>query len=270
MSNKKLSRWLIAATALIACVIGILGVVWHVEGPPTLSLGQPFIQAKLDNKIGAAGYQIPQELLLKKHANWLGVKDVTIQNVRLDLSGDRIGLTVIAQVLELHTPYTITASTSGDLRYESGAFYFEPHELQLVSIVSPNGNAGENIGKAVDKLGQSRLLNKLGLADDLLAHKAPLTAFGERVVQERVQKVAVAALRSHPVYTFKDDWKGFVARASLQSVEVKDFHIIAHVSFLQLTTTVLLYGMMAIACAAIALAIVASGASGAGGFFFFF
>jgi len=225
-------KW--AWTATIAAVLlATAGVCWSVIGVHEISMSQTEIQAKIDEKMPASQ------------------KGVTITDAKIDLSGDKLGLTFSAATTKLNTEYRMNTATRGTLRYDHsrGAFYFVPEELKISGIQANGASVAQKVGGFIDKWVDSKKIQD---------NKAELAARAEDIAQSLVQKSAAAVLDHVPVYKLKDDFKGYVVRAVLSDVEIKDGHVIAHLSLWQLTKTVLVFAIAFVAAIGFMIALVAN------------
>ncbi len=217
--NKR--KWAWTAT-IVTLVIAIAGIAWTFFGVHEISMSQASIQAKIDEKMPTTQ------------------KGVTISGVKLDLADDKINLSLDAAATKFKTEYRMHTSTRGTLRFDHsrGAFYFQPETLKITDLQANGANVADKVGSFIDKWVDSKKINE---------HKAELAAKAEEVAQSLVQKSAETVLERVPVYTLKNDFKGYVVRAVLESVEVKDGNVIAHLSLWQLTKTVAAFGLALIA-----------------------
>lgn len=228
--NKR--KWAWGAT-IVAAVIAVAGICWTVFGVHEISMSQTDIQAKIDEKMPATQ------------------KGVTISDVKLDLSGDKIGLTLNAATTKFNTEYRMTTATRGTLRYDHGrgAFYFAPEELTIKDLQANGSSVSDKVSGFIDKWVDSKKIQD---------NKAELAAKAEEVAQGLVQKSAATVLERVPVYTLKNDFKGYVVRAVLSDVEVKDGNVIAHLSLWQLTKTVALFIVSLVAAIGFMIALAAN------------
>jgi len=234
MSRPKAKRtvaWGVIAVALIA---GIAGICWNLFGLHDVKLTQQELQQKIDVKMPHT----------TKHG-------VTVSSVQLDLSGDQLGLVITASAKKLKTDFVITAQTRGTLVYNNldGTFHFKPAELKLVDVKTNGESVSTRLNRFVDKWVDSPKI--LDARDDLVASAAEL-------VNSAVQKSAEIALERTPVYKMPDTFKGTVARMFLESVEVENETVIAHLSFWQFTKIMLLYGLVIVAAIGFAVALIAN------------
>ena len=225
-------KWAWTAT-IAAAIIAVAGVCWSVFGVHEISMSQADIQTKIDEKMPASQ------------------KGVTISNAKIDLSGDKLGLTFNAATTKFNTEYRMNTATRGTLRYDHsrGAFYFVPEELKVSDIQANGASVAEKVGGFIDKWVDSKKIQD---------NKAELAAKAEDIAQGLVQKTAASVLERVPVYKLKDDFKGYVVRAVLSDVEVKDGHVIAHLSLWQLTKTVLVFAFALVIAIGFMVALIAN------------
>jgi hypothetical protein len=213
MTKRKLA-W---GAICIALLVSVIGAGWAFFGTHEITMTQAELQQKIDTKMP-----------------YTTQNGVTVSNVKLDLSGDKIGLSVDASATKLGTEFLIGAQTSGNLRYDnaSGAFYFSPDTLKMTRMEANGTKVSEKVGAFIDKWVDSK---------KILDNKAELTTAAEEIVHTMVQKSAETVLTRVPVYTLPNDLKGTVVRAFLKDVEVKNGTIIAHLSLWQFTLNVIAF-----------------------------
>lgn len=213
MTNwKRTSAWVLVTLTII---LALAAAAWTAFGTEEVALSQSEIQGKIDSKM-------PFEVK----------EDITLSDVKIDLSGDKINLQFKASAKKFGTTYNLEAQTNADLEYRSGEgkFFFHP---SLVQIDSFNANGGPAVEKATALIEKWVNPNN-GQRDELMAKAKTLLNAG-------VQKAVEATLNRVPVYTLKDDLKGNVARLAIKSVEIKNGSVIAHLSLWQLSKMVLVY-----------------------------
>jgi hypothetical protein len=212
MSKRKLA-WV---AAIAVTLVAVVGIGWSVFGVDQISMSQADIQARIDEKMPVTK------------------KGVTISGVKLDLTDDKINLALDASTTKFKTEYSMHTTTRGTLRYDHGraAFYFQPEELKITELKANGSNVADKVGGFIDKWVDSKKIQD---------NKAELAAKAEEVAQSLVQKSAETVLEHVAVYKIKDDFKGYIVRAVLTDVEVKDGNVIAHLSLWQLTKTVAVF-----------------------------
>jgi hypothetical protein len=213
MTNwKRTTAWVLATLTII---IALSGAAWTAFGTSEVALSESEIQSKIDSTM-------PFEVK----------EDITLSEVKVDLSGDKINLQFKASATKYGTTYNLAVHTTADLEYRSGEgkFFFHP---SLVQIDSLSANGGPAVEKATALL-EKWVNPEHGQREELLAKAKTLLNAG-------VQKAVEATLNRVPVYTLKDDLKGSVARLAIESVEIKNGSVIAHLSLWQLSKMVLVY-----------------------------
>jgi len=226
-------------TLILAAIFSIGAALWHSYGVSEVVLQQADLQQRIDAKLP-----------------FVTKNGVTVSQAQIDLSGDKIGLNVAASASKLGVSYGVKASTRGDLRYDNsrGAFYFHPDALNVTDVKIGDQSVEDKASSLIDKFVKS---------PKILANKEHLMTVANDLVQHSIQRGAEITLERVPVYTLPDNFKGHVARLALQSVEVKNGAVVAHLSFMQLTGMVLLYAGLFVLVLAAAVGIVFAAASGA-------
>ncbi len=229
MSKRKLA-W---GAIFIALLFGIAGVCWNVFGLHDVKMTQAEVQQKIDLKMP-----------------FTTKNGVVVHSVALDLTGDKIGLVIVASATKLKTDFTVTAQTRGTLTYNNmdGTFHFKPDELKLVDVKTN----GDSVSTKLD-----HLVEKWVTSPKVLANKDELVKAGVELVNSLVQKSAEMTLERVPVYKMPDNFKGNIARMFLKSVEVKDQTIIAHLSFWQFTKMLFFYAFIVVVAIGLAIAMFA-------------
>lgn len=228
--NKRKWAW---TAAIAAAVLAVAGVCWTMFGVTEISMSQAEIQTKIDEKMPTTQ------------------KGVTISGAKIDLSSDKLGLTFNAATTKFNTEYRMNTATRGTLRYDHarGAFFFVPEELKISDIQANGASVAQKVGGFIDKWVDSKKIQD---------NKSELAAKAEEIAQGLVQKSAAAVLDHVPVYKLKDDFKGYVVRAVLSDVEIKDGQVIAHLSLWQLTKTVLFFAVAFVAAIGFMIALAAN------------
>lgn len=227
MNKRKLAWGAIA----IALVISVIGAAWTFFGVDEIAMTQAEVQAKIDAKLP---YTSPN--------------GVQVSGVNLDLSGDKIGLTVHSQAERFHMRFDIDAATRGTLVFNvaEGAFYFHPDTLKVIDAKADDVSVGTKVGTMLDKL-------RISSTD-----KAQIMSVAEGLAQSAIQHSAELWLDHMPVYKLPHTGKGYVVRAFLKDVTVKDGKIIAHLSLWQFTKTVALFMLALAASIGLAVALIAN------------
>ena len=132
--------------------------------------------------------------------------DVAISDGRID-----IGLLLQGRLV-VGPPFSLAASLRGTPRYDDGAFYFQPEDVRLENFA-----IGEN-GKLVGALAGLARLAGPGAAGLIEKKGREL----ERVAKGLAGNAIKAELEKRPFYRLKDDAKGEVLRATLESIAVEE------------------------------------------------
>ncbi|MCA9805468.1 MAG: hypothetical protein KC777_26035 [Cyanobacteria bacterium HKST-UBA02] len=216
MTKRKLA-W---GAIIVALLISAIGFSWTFFGIHEVTMTQAELQAKIDARM--------------PHTTKSGV---TVDNVRLDLSNDKIGISMDARATKLGTSYSMSGATTGTLTYNGheGSFYFVPDTLQITNLQADGGSVGDKVGSFIDKWVDSKKIND---------NKSEIMAKAEEMAQSLAQKSAETVLSRVPVYTLPDDFKGNVVRVFLKDVEVKNGTVIAHLSLWQFTKMVIFYSFV--------------------------
>lgn len=97
--SKRKTAWVIAVLFLL---IGAAGVAWNLFGLHDVKMTQAEVQQKIDVKMP-----------------FVTKNNVTVSSVQLDLTGDRIGLVIVASATKLKTQFIVKAETKGTLNYNN-------------------------------------------------------------------------------------------------------------------------------------------------------
>lgn len=227
--SKRIWAWLGIAVLVLFVAAGSL---WSIYGKTEIVMTKQELQEKIDAKL-------PFET----------GKGVTFSDVDLDLSDNQIGLKVEASGEKLGLQFDTAGRTRGNLRYDNlkGSFYFVPSELELTSLKTDGESVADRVNGLIEKWVDS---------PKVLANKDELSGKAAEMATGLVLKGAEFTLERIPVYTLPDDIKGNVARMFLKDVEVKGDTIVAHLSFLQFTKMLLLYGFVLVLSIGLAAALI--------------
>ena len=138
---------------------------------------------------------------------------VLIDRLDFNLDNNLINLSFDVKLYGFTKEVKITAKANGNLVYNShgGSFHFRHQNLEFLEL----GVAGFEKSKMKEEL-----------------------------ISAAVEMAVGLYLNIFPVYRLPDDFKGKVMKIALESVEIRDRTIIAHLSFWQLTKTVLIYSLL--------------------------
>jgi hypothetical protein len=146
------------------------------------------------------------------------VRGVTVERVAAHLADSRLALRVEVQGTVVREPVSAVVSATGVPRYEArGAeLYFDADDIKLDQLTI----AGKNV---------------IGAGD--AAARGPLSAAVGPAVQRLAEAAIKAYLATRPVYRFKNDFKGFVLKASLVDVTIGQDALVVTFSLWNLTVT---------------------------------
>jgi len=192
--------------AVAAVLLGLAGLS-TLQGSHEIALTAERIQQGVDLMLGK---ELPikgpaKDLVTSLRADAAAVR---IENGRIDIAANLQGKLVVGK------RFYFSARLRGAPRYEDGAFYFEPEDVELSSL---------SFG------GDSKLASALKSG---LAHLSGGGAVEEktREIEEAIKRLAQglakSALQGRPLYRLKDDVKGETLRATLERIEVLDDRIV--------------------------------------------
>ncbi|MFA7340582.1 MAG: hypothetical protein WC028_27610 [Candidatus Obscuribacterales bacterium] len=221
-------RMLVWTLATILLLVGAVGIYWNFFAEQSITISQRDLQSRIDAKM-------PFEA---KHG-------VTISKATVILDND-ITLEFVASAKRYGKEYSLNGVGKGVLTYDNsrGAFFFKPEKLELKNF--QEDGSGINIGDKIgDKVGG--LIDKWVDSPKINANKQEIIDAAAAVGQSLVQRSAETVLAVTPVYKIPDTLKGQTIRMFLQSVEVKDGNLVAHLSLWQFTVSVMLFGLALLA-----------------------
>ncbi|MFY9657915.1 MAG: hypothetical protein WAK01_15280 [Methylocystis sp.] len=141
------------------------------------------------------------------------VASLQARQVDVAIAGGRIEIGLLLQGrLVVGPPFSVAASLRGTPRYDDGAFYFPPEDVRLENFAL--GGDGKLAGALA---GLARLAGP-GAAGLIEKKGREL----ERVAKGLAENAIKAELEKRPFYRFKDDAKGEVLRATLESLTVEE------------------------------------------------
>ncbi len=176
----------------------------------------------------------------KKNA---AAKNLRIKRIEVSLANN---ITVTAEVegrrFAQAFSATVHAVGTPDYRQKDNAFFFVASEFKVLAFSYKGSSVAE---KAT---GLVRRITRNEEANNLAAELAPK-------LEEWVTHLAEASVKNglerFPVYRIKDDMKGWLIKAGLKSVDVKNGEIVAVVSITQITWTVIGYFVLFLAICAV-------------------
>lgn len=197
--------------------------LWTVFGVHSVS----FTETEIQNRINA---KLHKEFPVKGIARVI-VKTVNMQSATIRIvDGQVIALIDIEGTMRLGKKFSLTAYAVGIPTYADGEFYFHPEHIEVQKFAYE--------GKTPTELfsGFARRYVSNEKARQFIEDKAPRV---EEWMTVTAQNAAMHALERKPIYRLKDDMKGFLIRASLESVKIEQDRIVLNLTLLRLTLTVL-------------------------------
>ena len=191
------------ARALAAMAAGAAGLM-TLRAPQEVA----FTQAEFQRRIAPL---LDRDLPLKGPAADI-VASLQARKVDVAIAEGRVDIAVLLQgKLVVGPPFSVAASLRGTPRYDDGAFYFEPEDVRLEKF-----SLGEGGRLAALAAGLARLAGP-GAADLVEKKGREL----ERAAKGLAENAIKAELEKRPFYRLKDDAKGEVLRATLDSLAVE-------------------------------------------------
>jgi hypothetical protein len=212
MTRRRLA-WIVAG---VFGALAIGGPVWSAFGTNRIVLTDAQLQERVNR-------ELPRE-----------VKGVTIERATIAIAEGQIALRVEVRASALDRTFAAAAHARGIPRYdaERGELFFDADDVKLENF---------NIGNSADRVDQPG------------GHLGGLV--GENLTRAKaVAGITVAAgvkayLAARPVYSFKDDLKGLMFKATVTNVAIEGNAVTIGVSLLNL-------GVMIVICLSALLAIV--------------
>jgi len=189
--------WIVVA---LVSVLATGGLFFSVFRTSQLVFTEPEIQERLN-------LQLPKT-----------VRGVTVERVVAHLAQNRLVLRIEVQGAVVRQPVSAVVSARGVPRYESRSaeMYFDADDVKIDQLTI----AGRSVIGADDTATRGRMGEAVGPA---------------------VQRLAGAAIKAYlatrPVYRFKNDFKGFVLKASLVDVTIGQDALVVTFSLWNLTVT---------------------------------
>lgn len=195
--------------AVAAVLLGIAGLS-TLHGSHEIALTAARIQQGVNLLLGK---ELPikgpaKDLVTSLRADAAAVR---IENGRIDIAANLQGKLVVGK------SFFFSVLLRGAPRYEDGAFYFEPEDVELSSL----SFGGDSKLAAALKSGLAHLSG--GGAAGAVEEK---TREIEDAIKRLAQGLAKTALQGRPIYRLKDDAKGETLRATLESLKVEDDEIV--------------------------------------------
>jgi hypothetical protein len=216
--------------ALFAGFVFSLYLLSFIQSDHIVSLTEAQIQSQIDRR---------EEIEIPAHgvASVL-LKSVKAQAITVRLHDGAVEFSCRAVVaLRLGKEATFDVSTVGAPRYSDGEFYFDPTKVVISNLNLPT-NA---ILEALKHIGRRPAPSADDAGDE---HRLRESA------QALATHIAKTILARRPVYRLKDDFKGYMIGASLQSVTVNDDRLDIAFTLKQIGATALAGVILLLAVAA--------------------
>lgn len=207
-------RKLLWAGVLVLFLISIV-CLWGLYGTHSVSLTEVQVQERINTQLG-------KEFKLRGKASIL-VKSVSVKGAIVHIADEKLTTLVdVYGTLRTGQKFTLTTYAVGIPAYSGGQFFFKPSAIEVRKF-------------ALEETVQSRALARL--TERYLSDEQARKDIAEWIT-ETAQSSATHALEQKPVYTLKNDVKGVLIKASLDSVKIEQDRIIITFSLLQLTLSV--------------------------------
>jgi hypothetical protein len=210
--SRRKLAWIVVA---LAGVLAAGGLFFSAFRTSKLAFTEPEIQERLNR-------QLPKT-----------VRGVTVERVVAHLEENRLALRIEVQGAVVRQPVSAVVSARGVPRYDghSAEIYFDADDIRIDQLTI----AGRSV---------------IG-ADDT-ATRTPLSEAAGPAVRRLAEAAIKAYLATRPVYRFKNDFKGFVLKASLVDVTIGHDALVVTFSLWNLTVTcavlaLVLIGLLSIA-----------------------
>lgn len=211
-----------------------VGGLWAVYGVRTVTLTEAQIQERINK-------QIDKDFRVKGVAHLL-VKTVKVKDAVVHIQDDHIIVLIdVEGTLRGNKKFTLTAYSVGVPAYSLGEFFFRPDKVEVQKFAYEGSTPTELFTRF------SRRYVSDDKARQLIEDKAPKAEEWMTVVAENA---ATSFLARRPVYRPKDDMRGLLIKASLESVKVDQSQIVITFSLWQLTVSVLFGLLCLIGCIA--------------------
>ena len=201
-----------------------VGGLWALYGTHTVTLSEAQVQERINR-------QINKEFTIQGRARVL-VKSVSIKSAEVHIEDAHVNAFIdLEGTLRTGKKFTLTAYAVGVPTYAHGEFYFKPEMMQVQKFAYEGSTPTEIFTRFAKRY----------VSDDkvrqLIEDKAPKL---EEWMTTLAQNAATHSLEKRPVYRPKDDVKGLLMKASLESVSIDQHNIVVTFSLWQLTLSVLL------------------------------
>jgi hypothetical protein len=188
-------------------LVAAAGVLCALSGIDRISLTESEIQTPLNQ-------QLPKT-----------VERLTIERVEVRLAEDRLGLQIDLQGTALNQLISSSVSVRGSPRYDARTdeLFFDADDVKFVRLA----------------VGEKTVVGETE------------AAAGSEIASPAVQRLVEIAIKlylaTQPVYRFKNDFKGRVAKMALADVAVEQNNLVISLSIWSLTAAVSIFGLIVLA-----------------------
>lgn len=212
--------WVGVAVLFLFAGVGL----WTMFGVHSVS----FTEKEIQNRINT---QLHKEFPVKKRVAHILVKTVSMQGATIRIDNGRIiALIDIEGTMRAGKKFSLTVYAVGVPTYAHGDFYFSPEDIEVQKFAYEGKTPTEFFSNFARRYVSNQKVRQF------IEDKAPGV---EEWITVTAQNAAMHALERRPVYRLKDDMKGFLIRASLESVKIEQDRIVLTMTLLRLTLTVL-------------------------------
>ena len=220
--------WAWAGLITLALVSVVGGVFLIFGGSHTIRLSQEDIQERINK-------QLPK--------TW---NDITVTEASVNLAET---MTVHATMggEKFNRRFDLSGTAEGEIVYRKGAFYFEPISITVEQFTYQGNTIAGGLKNTLDRyLDDGKLKDALERGTDNV----------EKWATETAQSATKFLLDFIPIYRVKDDFKGFLIKASLESVSVEDGKLAITFSLYRLTINVIILFVVLLAAIGLMIALV--------------
>ncbi len=221
------------AIAVVLLVGSISGIVYGIKQVSDVVITQEEVQQKINAHLP------------------LTEGNITINEAGVSFQSGKVNIMISAEGKKLGQPFSLTASSAIAVTYDnlSGEFVFIPNAVKVSSLKVRGKDISESVEGTIEKVGKSKRFGnwiaKLDkyvpateLRDKIVAKKAEIGEKAELKAEAMIEKSAKWLLSKTPIRP-PNNLKSNVARMMLESIEIDNGKLIAHMSFWQLTKSVI-------------------------------
>lgn len=230
MFTKRNLMW--AGVAIL--LLGALGGLWTIHDTVRVSFTADEIQGRINK-------QLEREFPIKG-APGLLVRTVAAKGATVQLQDGQVIVLADAEgTLRTGRKFTITAFAVGIPSYNSGEFYFTPDRVEVQQFAYEGSTPTEIFSRFARRLPGERTRqfaeNRASKVEEWLSAIA--------------ESAAVHVLERKPVYRLKEDVKGVLLKATLQTVAIEQDRLVVTFNVWQIT----LWAIAGVVCLLLALAL---------------